>query len=93
MDDHEMKRIYLKLRRVATGRLQKERISVWEKQERDREAHVHNTLDVTLPNQNLLLGTSKAIIPIYTSNISIAPTNNITTDMASPKRSLNSREE
>ena len=35
MDDHEMKRTNLKLRRVATGRLQKERISAWEKPERD----------------------------------------------------------
>jgi len=47
---------------------------------------------MALPNQSILPGTSKVIVPISTSNISIAPANNITIDMALPKRSLNSRE-
>jgi hypothetical protein len=89
MDDYEMKRTDLKLRRVATGRFQKERIGAWEKQERDREAYVHNTPYVALPNRNLLPGTGKVILPTSTNNV---PANNITANIASPRPSSNSRE-
>jgi hypothetical protein len=47
---------------------------------------------MALPNQSILPRTGKVIVPIFMSNVSIAPANNITADIASPKRFLNSRE-
>jgi hypothetical protein len=47
---------------------------------------------VALLNRNLLLGTGKVIVLIFTSNVSIAPVNNITADIVLPKPSLNNRE-
>jgi hypothetical protein len=85
MDDNDMERTDLKLRRTAADRLRKDRINEWEKQAEDRAAYVHGTPNVAMWTRNVLPGTGKVIFAAGTTNVGSTPDNNVTADVASPK--------